>query len=258
MTEEEGLFGISFQKYFDTKGFWKKQKLLKGLKYKESVQFLKAFDEWSSQKLQEREQDRKQAEEWKRAELEEGKRKGSEKSFFQRLGNLTQSNCEIKKELSEGDSLRDALFQEYFNTKRIEGTSPLTDRLKFGERGDFMMAFDKWRRENKGKERYRLERYVADVNKAVEDWRALVRAEKTTIAEKFFDSLIEGEQFNLRRLMAQSGLSGEDAYEFVRNLLSKRKIRIITVTGMVGVFPFTVGGPTEIYEKTRKEEWLEE
>jgi hypothetical protein len=84
-----------------------------------------------------------------------------------------------------------------------------------------------------------------------------VRTEKTIRAEKFFDSLIEGEQFNLRRLMAQSGLSGEDAYEFVRSFLSKRKIRIITATQTFGVFPFTMGGPMEIYEKTRKEKWLE-
>lgn len=73
--EEEGMFGISFQKYFDTKGFWKRQKLLKGLRSKEVGQFLKAFNEWSSQKLQKQERDRKEAEEIneikrrKRAEL---------------------------------------------------------------------------------------------------------------------------------------------------------------------------------------------
>jgi len=87
MTEEEGLFGISFQEFFKAKGYWKKQKLLKSLKFKERGQFLKAFDEWRlktgnltlAQKLQKREQDRKQAEEWKRAELEEGNQKESEK-----------------------------------------------------------------------------------------------------------------------------------------------------------------------------------
>jgi len=35
MTEEEGLFGISFQEFFKAKGYWKKQKLLKSLKFKE-------------------------------------------------------------------------------------------------------------------------------------------------------------------------------------------------------------------------------
>ena len=223
--EEEGMLGLSFLKYFSTKGYWKKQKLLKCLKSKEVGQFLEAYNKWKA----------------KNGEIQKLKERSKKKGLFERVP------YEIRKELPEGDSLRDAVFEEHFNTMSFDGSSPLINKLIFRGSTRFQAAFDKWRKENKGKERYRLERYIADHNKAIDDWMTLVRTEKTTRAEKFFDSLIEGEQFNLRRLMAQSGLSGEDAYEFVRSVLSKRKIRIITATG-----------PTEIYEKTRKEEWLVE
>jgi hypothetical protein len=61
------------------------------------------------------------------------------------------------------------VFEEHFNTMSFDGSSPITNKLIFRGSTEFQTAFNKWRKENKGKECYRLERYIADPNKAIDD-----------------------------------------------------------------------------------------
>ncbi len=49
--EEEGMCGISFQKYFDTKGFTKKANLLKGLSLKQTNEFMEGFSKWRERNM---------------------------------------------------------------------------------------------------------------------------------------------------------------------------------------------------------------
>lgn len=113
MTEEdEKMFGIAFQEFFEANGYWKKQKLFKGLKFKERRQFIKAFDEWRlktgnlnfAQKAQENKRVRKE-------EFQEKKRARTEK--FQENKRVRNETKAIElEEIKERGRAREEEFQE--------------------------------------------------------------------------------------------------------------------------------------------------